>query len=47
MRASAGVGLVFPTKLGRLEVNYCCCLRAREHDLLRRGLQFGLRPDAL
>jgi len=47
LRLSTGLGLVFPTRIGRMEVNYCVVLRKQEHDELRRGIQFGLRPDAL
>jgi len=39
--------MVFPTKLGRLEVNYCLVMRAAKGDEVRRGWQFGLRPDSL
>ena len=47
VRASCGLGLVFPTKLGRLEVNYCLAVRAARGDEVRRGWSFGLRPDSL
>jgi hypothetical protein len=40
-------GVVFPTRIGRLEVNYCVTLRAQEHDRPKRGVQFGLRPSSL
>jgi outer membrane protein assembly factor BamA len=40
-------GVVFPTRIGRLEVNYCVTLRAKEHDRPKRGVQFGLRPYTL
>ena len=43
----ASQGVVFPTRIGRLEVNYCVTLRAMEHDRPKRGVQFGLRPFSL
>uniref|UniRef100_A0A383VZ95 Bacterial surface antigen (D15) domain-containing protein n=1 Tax=Tetradesmus obliquus TaxID=3088 RepID=A0A383VZ95_TETOB len=44
-RWSAGVGLVFPTQLGRLEANYCWVLTSQEHDRLRRGFSFGFAAN--
>ena len=44
---SGSQGVVFPTRIGRLEVNYCVTLRAKEHDRPKRGVQFGLRPYSL
>jgi hypothetical protein len=41
----AGVGLVFPTQLGRLEANYCWVLTSQEHDRLRRGFSFGFAAN--
>jgi hypothetical protein len=38
---------VFPTRIGRLEVNYCVTLRALAYDRPKRGVQFGLRPSSL
>ena len=38
---------MFPTKIGRLEVNYCFALRALAHDRTKRGFQFGLRSGSL
>jgi hypothetical protein len=43
--AAAGVGLVFPTQLGRLEANYCWVLTSQEHDRLRRGFSFGFAAN--
>jgi hypothetical protein len=40
-------GVVFPTRIGRLEVNYCFTLRALQHDRPKQGVQFGLRPFSL
>ncbi|KAL2634359.1 hypothetical protein R1flu_005838 [Riccia fluitans] len=41
-RVSCGAGLVFPTKLFRLEVNYCYILRKQEQDRAKRGIQVSL-----
>ncbi|KAG6540911.1 hypothetical protein Mapa_017705 [Marchantia paleacea] len=41
-RVSYGAGLVFPTKLFRLEVNYCYILRKQEQDRAKRGIQVSL-----
>jgi hypothetical protein len=43
--AAAGIGLVFPTQLGRLEANYCWVLTSQEHDRLRRGFSFGFAAN--
>ena len=43
MRVTAGLGIVLPTRLGRLEVNYCVPLKSHAHDRLRHGMQVGLR----
>jgi outer membrane protein insertion porin family len=43
LRLAAGLGVVLPTRLGRLEVNYCVPLRYQEHDRVRHGVQVGLR----
>ncbi|KAI3817827.1 hypothetical protein L1987_11625 [Smallanthus sonchifolius] len=40
-RCSAGFGLIVPTKLFRMEVNYCHILRQHEHDLAKTGVQFS------
>ncbi|KAI8540130.1 hypothetical protein RHMOL_Rhmol09G0238200 [Rhododendron molle] len=40
-RSSAGFGIVVPTKLFRLEVNYCYILKQLEHDRGKTGVQFS------
>ncbi|KAM7491895.1 hypothetical protein LguiA_034816 [Lonicera macranthoides] len=40
-RSSAGFGIILPTKLFRMEVNYCYILKQHEHDLGKTGLQFS------
>ncbi|KAM0898852.1 hypothetical protein ACQ4PT_021670 [Festuca glaucescens] len=40
-RSSAGVGIVWPTKLFRMEINYCHVLNKLEHDCGESGIQFG------
>ncbi|KAK9059707.1 hypothetical protein SSX86_020411 [Deinandra increscens subsp. villosa] len=40
-RSSAGFGLIVPTKLFRMEVNYCYILRQHEHDRAKTGVQFS------
>ncbi|KAL8161047.1 hypothetical protein V2J09_012536 [Rumex salicifolius] len=40
-RSSAGFGVVIPTKLFRMEVNYCYILKQFEHDNGKSGLQFS------
>uniref|UniRef100_A0A0E0HFU6 Uncharacterized protein n=1 Tax=Oryza nivara TaxID=4536 RepID=A0A0E0HFU6_ORYNI len=40
-RSSAGVGIILPTKLFRVEVNYCYILKQAEHDSGRTGIQFS------
>lgn len=47
MRCSAGVGLVWPTVFGRLEVNYCYILRSNSDDRCsKRGWQVGFSSTA-
>jgi outer membrane protein insertion porin family len=41
-RVSSGAGIVIPTKLFRLEVNYCYLLRYQENDRIKRGVQISL-----
>ncbi|CAM0883000.1 unnamed protein product [Alopecurus aequalis] len=41
-RSSAGVGIVWPTKLYRLEINYCHILKKLEHDCGKSGIQFSV-----
>jgi len=43
-RASAGVGVVWPTAVGSLEVDWVAVLRAAGHDRARSGLQVGFAP---
>lgn len=40
-RCSAGFGIIFPTKLFRMEVNYCYILKQLEHDRGKTGVQFS------
>lgn len=40
-RSSAGVGIIVPTKLFRMEVNYCYIIRQHEHDRAKTGVQFS------
>ncbi|XP_010257075.1 PREDICTED: uncharacterized protein LOC104597307 [Nelumbo nucifera] len=40
-RSSAGVGIIVPTKLFRMEINYCYILRQLEHDHGKTGVQFS------
>lgn len=42
LRASIGMGLVFPLPVGNIEVNYVKTLRSRTHDRVKDGLQVGL-----
>ena len=41
-----GAGIVWPTRLGRLELNVCQLLTQQQHDRVKRGLQFGFVPPA-
>ncbi|KAL0359147.1 UNVERIFIED_CONTAM: hypothetical protein Sangu_0764100 [Sesamum angustifolium] len=40
-RSSAGFGIIVPTKLFRMEVNYCYILKQNEHDQGKTGVQFS------
>ncbi|XP_066366693.1 uncharacterized protein [Miscanthus floridulus] len=40
-RSSAGAGIILPTKLFRVEVNYCHILKQAEHDSSKTGIQFS------
>lgn len=42
LRASIGLGLVFPLPIGNIEVNYVKTLRSQTHDRVKDGLQVGL-----
>ena len=39
-----GVGLVWPTTLGRLEVNWCRVLAQQPTDIARQGIEVGFTP---
>lgn len=43
-RWTMGAGIVWPTRLGNLEVNYCQVLKSHAHDRLRNGIQVGFTP---
>ncbi|KAL1559275.1 hypothetical protein AAHA92_09636 [Salvia divinorum] len=40
-RSWVGFGMIIPTKLFRMEVNYCHILKQHEHDSPKMGLQFS------
>ncbi|GJM92674.1 hypothetical protein PR202_ga09165 [Eleusine coracana subsp. coracana] len=40
-RSSVGVGIIFPTKLCRVKLNYCHILKKCEHDRGKSGVQFS------
>uniref|UniRef100_A0ACD5TG95 Uncharacterized protein n=1 Tax=Avena sativa TaxID=4498 RepID=A0ACD5TG95_AVESA len=40
-RSTAGVGIILPTKLFRVEVNYCYILKQAQHDSGKTGIQFS------
>ncbi|TVU19816.1 hypothetical protein EJB05_35988 [Eragrostis curvula] len=40
-RSTAGVGIILPTKLFRVEMNYCYILKQAEHDSGKTGFQFS------
>nr|XP_043612320.1 sorting and assembly machinery component 50 homolog B-like [Erigeron canadensis] len=40
-RSSAGFGLIIPTRLFRMEINYCYILKQHEHDRAKTGVQFS------
>ncbi|CAM0882998.1 unnamed protein product [Alopecurus aequalis] len=40
-RSSAGIGIIVPTNLFRLEINYCYILKKCEHDHGKTGIQFS------
>jgi len=40
-RSSAGFGVVLPTRLFRIEVNYCHILKQFDHDKGKTGIQFN------
>ena len=43
-RASAGVGIVWPTAVGNLEVDWVAVLRRAPHDRARTGFHVGFAP---
>lgn len=45
-RWSVGAGIVWPTKIGKLELNLCQVLARQPFDQPRVGLQFGFMPPA-
>uniref|UniRef100_A0A0E0MIN8 Bacterial surface antigen (D15) domain-containing protein n=1 Tax=Oryza punctata TaxID=4537 RepID=A0A0E0MIN8_ORYPU len=40
-RSSAGFGVVVPTRLFRIELNYCHILKQFDHDIGKAGIQFN------
>ncbi|KAK9283362.1 hypothetical protein L1049_011604 [Liquidambar formosana] len=40
-RSSVGLGIIVPTKLFRMEVNYCYILKQFDHDRGKSGVQFS------
>lgn len=40
-RYSAGAGIILPTKLFRIEINYCQILRQFDHDRAKQGIQLS------
>ncbi|XP_068648146.1 uncharacterized protein [Aristolochia californica] len=40
-RSSAGCGIIIPTKLFRVEINYCYILKQLDHDQGKTGIQFN------
>ncbi|XAR65962.1 hypothetical protein NMG60_11011982 [Bertholletia excelsa] len=43
-RSSAGFGIILPTRLFRMEVNYCYVLKQLEHSSGKTGVQFSFSP---
>ncbi|XP_002960275.2 sorting and assembly machinery component 50 homolog B [Selaginella moellendorffii] len=43
-RSSVGAGLVIPTRMFRLEINYCRVLKYQENDRVRKGFQLCFSP---
>jgi hypothetical protein len=41
-----GAGIVWPTRIGKLELNACQVLTKQPYDKARVGLQFGFVPPA-
>ena len=42
-----GAGIVWPTRIGKLELNACQVLTKQPFDKARVGLQFGFVPPAV
>ena len=42
--ALQGTGLIWPTNLGTIEINFCHILKKHAHDKARTGMQFGISP---
>ncbi|WOL06340.1 hypothetical protein Cni_G15072 [Canna indica] len=40
-RSSAGLGVIFPTRFFRMEINYCYILKQFKHDHGKTGIQFS------
>ncbi|XP_059627948.1 uncharacterized protein LOC132270765 [Cornus florida] len=47
LRSSAGFGVIVPTKLFRMEVNYCYIVKQHEHDRGKTGVQFSFSSPSL
>ncbi|KAF3786939.1 Sorting and assembly machinery component 50-like protein [Nymphaea thermarum] len=45
-RSSVGGGIIVPTKLFRVEINYCYILRQLEYDSGKTGIQFNFSASA-
>lgn len=43
-RSSVGAGLLWPLKIGQLELNVCRVLSNKNDDYPKNGLQFGITP---
>ena len=42
--ALQGAGIVWPTGIGKLELNVCRVMRAGPQDRVKHGIQFGITP---
>lgn len=43
-RSSVGAGLLWPLKIGQLELNFCRVLSTKHDDYPKNGIQFGITP---
>jgi len=43
-RSSIGAGLLWPLKIGQLELNICRILSSNHDDYPKNGFQFGITP---